>query len=50
VPLLVVGAKVKAGTDLGTRETFADVAQTTAILLGLESMDHGNSFDEEVLA
>ncbi len=30
IPWLITGEKVKAGTDLGTRPTFADIAATTA--------------------
>ena len=49
VPLLVTGHFVKEGVSLGTRETFADIAQTTAELLGLTPMDHGRSFAGEIL-
>ncbi len=44
VPLLVAGASVKAGVDLGTRTTFADVGQTLAEIFGLAPMDAGTSF------
>ena len=30
VPLLVDGARVRAGVDLGIRDTFADLGQTLA--------------------
>ena len=49
VPLLVYGRSVKGGVNLGTRETFADVAQTVAEILGLEPMEHGRSFLKEIL-
>lgn len=35
VPLLVYGPALPAGTNLGTRETFADVAATVADVFGL---------------
>lgn len=35
VPLLIAGPGLKKGIDLGTRETFADVAATLASLFGL---------------
>ena len=35
VPILVAGSQVRAGTDLGTRDSFADVAATIADLLGI---------------
>ncbi|SCZ82029.1 phosphopentomutase [Acidaminobacter hydrogenoformans] len=49
VPLLVTGHYVKEGTALGTRETFADIAQTTAEILGLEAMSLGRSLAKEIL-
>lgn len=44
VPLLVAGASVKPGVDLGTRATFADVGQTLAEVFGLAPMKAGTSF------
>jgi phosphopentomutase len=44
VPLLVRGASVRPGVDLGTRETFADVAATLADLFGVEPPPSGRSF------
>ena len=44
VPLLVTGAKVRRGTDLGTRTTFADLGQTIATNFGAGPMKHGASF------
>jgi phosphopentomutase len=44
VPLLVSGAAVRRGADLGTRETFADLAQSLAALFGVEPVPHGTSF------
>ncbi|MGH2398448.1 MAG: phosphopentomutase [bacterium] len=35
VPLLIVGRRVRAGVDLGTRETFADVGATVAEALSI---------------
>ncbi|MBI4486381.1 MAG: phosphopentomutase [Acidobacteria bacterium] len=48
VPLLVTGKRVRAGVDLGTRQTFADVAQTLAELFGVGRMTHGTSFLPEI--
>ena len=48
VPLLVAGASVKPGVDLGTRRTFADVGQTLAEIFGLPSMKAGTSFWAEI--
>ena len=44
VPLLIAGASIKAGVDLGTRATFADVGQTLAEIFGLAPMKVGASF------
>jgi len=44
VPLLVAGAPVRPGVDLGTRASFADLGATVAALLGLPSLPAGTSF------
>jgi len=43
-PLLVAGAKVKPGTDLGTRQSFADLGATIAQYFGLPWPNPGQSF------
>lgn len=48
VPLLVTGKFIRPGADLGTRETFADVAATLADIFGLK-FDTGTSFAGEIL-
>lgn len=47
VPLLVYGGAVKAGVNLGVRETFADVAATVAEIFGFKTTP-GKSFWHEV--
>jgi phosphopentomutase len=49
VPLLVYGQRTKGGINLGTRETFADIAQTIAELFGLQPFKIGKSFKKEIL-
>jgi phosphopentomutase len=44
VPLIVTGAMVTAGIDLGTRATFADLGQTIADNYEVGEMQHGTSF------
>jgi phosphopentomutase len=44
VPLLVVGASVTPGVNLGGRDTFADLGQTLADLFGVEPLAYGRSF------
>ncbi|WP_418792550.1 phosphopentomutase [Phosphitispora sp. TUW77] len=48
VPLLVYGPKIKKGTNLGVRQSFADIAATIAENFGLLTR-HGTSFLKEVL-
>ena len=44
VPLLIHGAAVKRGIDLGTRETYADLGQTIADLFRAPALPNGTSF------
>jgi len=48
VPLLVYGKKAKQGVDLGTRETFADVAATLGEIYVIEHSFPGQSFFGEI--
>ena len=48
VPLLVLGKQVKS-VNLGTRESFADIAATVADMLDVELATPGKSFKEEIL-
>jgi phosphopentomutase len=48
VPLLATGPQVRAGTDLGTRPTFADLAQTLAEGFGVHGVAHGTSFLQQL--
>ncbi len=48
VPLLVYGRRFKGKVDLGTRETFADVAATLAEYFGIEPYFPGRSFWREL--
>lgn len=41
VPVLMAGAGVTPGADLGTRKTFADLGQTVAGIFGIAPMTHG---------
>jgi phosphopentomutase len=48
VPILAFGARVRAGADLGTRETFADLGQTVAEVFGAGRLACGRSFLAEL--
>ena len=50
VPLLAGGPHVRAGADLGTRATFADLGATLAELFGVPAPRHGASFLPELRA
>jgi len=49
VPVLLTGPRVRAGTDIGTRGTFADLGQTLADNFGVEPLAHGSSFLSTIL-
>jgi phosphopentomutase len=48
VPVMVTGAHVRRGVDLGVRRTFADLGQTLAELFGVGRLAHGTSFLKEI--
>ena len=50
VPLLVWGRSASKGVNLGTRDTFADIAATIAELFGLNPWPVGASFARYVLS
>ena len=50
VPLLVYGVEVRAGTDLGTRSTFADLGQTLADAFAVPALAAGTSVLRELRA
>ncbi|HHW49299.1 MAG TPA: phosphopentomutase [Clostridiaceae bacterium] len=49
VPLLVYGEKLKKGVNLGTRQTFADVAATVAEYLELPYTGAGTGFYKDIM-
>ena len=49
VPVLMAGPRVRAGADIGTRETFADLGQTLAANFGVTPLAHGTSFLEDIV-
>ncbi len=50
IPLLVAGPRVRAGVNLGTRETFADLGATLADLFSVTPPRRGTSFLKELRA
>jgi phosphopentomutase len=49
VPLLLAGAAVRPGVDVGTRRTFADLGQTLADVFGVGPLRHGTSFFGDIV-
>lgn len=49
VPVVIWGKKVKPGTNLGTRNSFADIGATIAEFLGAEKTAIGESFLKDIL-
>jgi phosphopentomutase len=50
VPVFLTGRGVRAGVDLGTRRTFADLGQTIAQVFAVGPLAHGTSFLRSILA
>ncbi len=48
-PILVYGQSIKKGINLGTRETFADIAATIADILNIEKPVIGKSFKDLIV-
>lgn len=48
IPLVVYGAKIKAGVNLGTRSCFCDIGKTILELLEIENTLNGTSFTKEI--
>jgi phosphopentomutase len=49
VPVLLYGESVRPGTDIGPRDTFADLGQTLASVFGVTPLRHGRSFLADIL-
>ena len=49
VPLLIFGSKIKSGVNLGTRQSFSDIAQTIAEIYSVKNSFAGKSFLKEIL-
>ena len=48
IPIVIAGQSVQAGTSIGTRETFADIAATVAEALQVQAPTIGRSFFGEI--
>lgn len=48
IPLLMYGKQIKAGVNLGTRKTFADIAATVLDIFHVPNNTDGDSFKQDV--
>ena len=48
IPILVYGKNNKANINLGTRETYSDIAKTLLDFYGLSGIENGTSFINEI--
>lgn len=49
VPFLVFGKRIKSGVNLGTRESFSDIAKTIAQIFDVKNSLDGKSFLNEII-
>ena len=49
IPILAYGRNLKSNVNLGTRDTFADVSATILDIFGIEKLENGTSFKNEIL-
>jgi phosphopentomutase len=46
---MLTGGRVKAGSNIGTRGSFADLGQTLAANFGIGPLANGTSFLEDIV-
>ena len=49
IPILIYGKSLKQNVNIGVRKTYADIGETILDLLGLEKLETGTSFKEEIV-
>ena len=49
IPVLIAGAAVNAGVNIGVRSTFSDLAATIADIFDVKAPPQGKSFKENIL-
>jgi phosphopentomutase len=49
VPVMLTGSRVRAGSNIGTRRSFADLGQTLAANFGVGPLAQGISFLEDIV-
>jgi len=49
IPILIYGKQIKENINIGTRATYADIGETVLDILGLEPLNTGKSFKNEII-
>lgn len=49
IPILIYGKQIKENTNLGIRETYADIGETILDILDMPLLEVGESFKEEII-
>ncbi|ABR48677.1 phosphopentomutase [Alkaliphilus metalliredigens QYMF] len=49
IPIVIYGKQVKAGVNIGTRKSFADIAATISDILNIDDTGNGESFKKFIL-
>ena len=49
IPCLIYGKEIKPNTNIGTRETFADISATVLDILNMPKLENGESFKNKII-
>lgn len=49
IPIVAYGKNLKQNVDLGIRETYADISATILDIFGMEKLENGISFKDEIM-
>ncbi len=49
IPILIYGKKLKQNVDLGIRSTYSDISATILDMFGIEKLENGTSFKNEII-
>ncbi|MFW5736242.1 MAG: phosphopentomutase [Halanaerobium sp.] len=49
IPILAYGQKIKNNLDLGSRDSFSDIAATIADIFGINKLENGKSFKNDII-
>lgn len=49
IPILIYGKDIKENINIGTRETYADISATILDILGIQRLENGESFKDQII-